>query len=1047
VSVADHPYRAVPSDVPALQIRLFGGVIISVDGGHITDLATRKAEALLIYLVCHPHPHPRETLAELLWDDLSAERAAGNLRLILNQLRKRFARFLDITRYTIAIRHDVERWVDVDEFARLLATEPQDIATLAHALELYRGDFLQGFHLRDARGFSEWQAAQVDRWRQRALAAMRALAERYTAHSNYAEGLAWVTRMLAIDPLDEAAHRQKMLLFARSGQRQAAVRQYQACKRTLQEELGLDPEPATEALCRRIRAMPAERPHTLPPCHGQLIGRSAELARVYEWFAMATSRLLTIVGPGGSGKTQLALTVGWRVVKEHVGPCSDGVFYISLLAGDWDTDRVEDDALLVALAEALHMPVASKRTLMDQLVAHLRDNEILVILDNGELLGASARLALGTLVQHAPGLRALVASRERLKIREEYVLNVAGLSHPASAPPGATQRPGQVELRQYASVQLFLERAQRVRGTSDLGDYPLEDQAAIGQICLLVNGLPLAIELATPWLRVRSPREIASEIARGIDFFATDMQDVPERHRSMRAVFEYSWRLIANQERVALAHLSVFPGSFSAEAAQATAAVTLASLTALHDKSLVQSIPTDAETRYALHPLLRQLAQEKLRADPAAEAQVHAQHAHYFAALAAGCEERLHSAEGAETLHALEREIDNLRACWRWAVGAGDIAMLGQCSVTVHDFCAIRSWELEGRQLFQAAAAVVREWSARAAPDDERVPAAVRVLSCYAELQHILGEQEAAEDALQHSRMLLAGQAIEDSPEIMFIYKQLGLIAYGRGAYADSMRYLRFASRIAEDCGEQVKQADILLSIGGVACAQGDWPAAQEALRHCLALYQALDYQWGIGHALRFLGTLALARGEMPSARHYYQESLATAQKIGNRIGEALVLDQLGLLHLAEAQLDQGIDTLRRALAIFQEIGVESGAGRTLAHLGRAAMARPDYDAARQYFLQAIQTARRVQASPLLIESAAGVLQLWQHTHAADPAVERMLLSLWRHPACTAETRQYIAALLPERHTAQVGGAGETSEPLPLERVQELVTTWITGLP
>jgi DNA-binding SARP family transcriptional activator len=365
VNVADHPYVPDPPDVPALQIRLFGGVIISVDGDYIADLATRKAEALLIYLVCNPHPQQRETLADLLWDDLPAERAAGNLRLTLNQLRKRLAPFLDITRHTIAIRPDLARWVDVDEFARLLATTPQDSATLARALELYRGDFLQGFHLRDARGFSEWQAAQVDHWRQRALAAMRALADRYTAHSNYAEGLAWVTRMLALDPLDEAAHRQKMLLFARSGQRQAAVRQYQACKRTLQEELGLDPEPATEALYGRIRALPAERPHTLPPCHGPLIGRSAELARVYEWLALATPRLLTIVGLGGSGKTQLALTVGWRVARERVGPCSDGVYYVSLLADTWDTGRIEDDALLVALAEALQMPIANKRALVD----------------------------------------------------------------------------------------------------------------------------------------------------------------------------------------------------------------------------------------------------------------------------------------------------------------------------------------------------------------------------------------------------------------------------------------------------------------------------------------------------------------------------------------------------------------------------------------------------------------------------------------------------------------------------------------------------------
>jgi DNA-binding SARP family transcriptional activator len=176
------------SAFPALQLALFGGVTIQVHGERVTDLPTRKAEALLIYVVCNPHPHQRETLAELFWDDLPADRATANVRLALNHLRKRFEPFLEITPTTVAIRLDIDCWVDVQVFARALAAQPREAEPLAEALNLYRGDFLEGFHLRSARGFSEWQDAQSIRWRQQALEWMHTLVERYTTRSAYSEG-------------------------------------------------------------------------------------------------------------------------------------------------------------------------------------------------------------------------------------------------------------------------------------------------------------------------------------------------------------------------------------------------------------------------------------------------------------------------------------------------------------------------------------------------------------------------------------------------------------------------------------------------------------------------------------------------------------------------------------------------------------------------------------------------------------------------------------------------------------------------------------------
>ncbi|MBV9789755.1 MAG: hypothetical protein JOZ51_16330, partial [Chloroflexi bacterium] len=907
-----------------LRINLFGGVAIRVDGERVTDLATRKAEALLIYLACNPQPHQRETLADLLWDDLPAERAAGNLRLALNQLRKRFAPFLDITRQTVALRQDVPYWLDAQAFAQLVTAKAANGDKLAEALDLYAGNFLQGFHLRDARGFSEWQATEAEHYRQQARTHLQALVEFHSAHSNYTEALRWASRMLASDPLDEAAHRQMLLLLARTGQRAAAIRQYRVCQQILEQELGIEPEPATEALYDRICRMSERRPHALPTCTRALLDRTTELARVYIWLSSSTARLMSIVGPGGSGKTQLALSIGWRVVDEYLGPCGDGVFYIPLIAHDRSVAPIDDTALLIAIAEKLQLRFVGKSSALDQLIGQLRDQELLLIVDNGELLSSSARLALGTLIQHTQALRILVPSRERLKLRDEHVLDVNGLHYPAFpsriVTPQQEQR-WQSRLLDYPAVQLFLDCVRQIASVDTLDSYRVQDQIAIGKICQLVRGLPLAIELVAPWTRVRSPSEIMREIAQTMDLLVADLPDVPERHRSVRAVFEYSWQLITDQERQDLARLAVFPASFTAEAADAIAAVRLHSLLALRDKSLLQRTTADSTTRYVLHPFLRSLALEKLQRDPAATT-IYAAHARYFAAFAAAYEEQLHSAQGSAALQALESEIDNLRAGWQWAAAAYDLEILSQYSIPLHDFCAICGWELEGRDLFRLAARAVRAWPANEDTPEALLIAAARVLSCYAELEYVLGALDNAEAALQQSRTLLALQAIDDAPELMFIYKQLGLITYWRGAYAEAMGYLQLALHIAEDCGDTQKCADTLLAIAGVAYAQGDWSSAQQVLERCHSIYQAQNYHWGMGHTLRFFGMLAMVRGDRQAARRYYGESLALAQQIGNRIGEALMYDQLGLLELAEDQVEQSKEVLQHGLTIFQEIGV-----------------------------------------------------------------------------------------------------------------------------
>ncbi|HEU4325655.1 MAG TPA: BTAD domain-containing putative transcriptional regulator [Roseiflexaceae bacterium] len=992
---------------PVLQLRLFGGAHIAIDGTPVPPMATRKAEALLIYLACNPQPHERETLADLLWDDQPAERAGGNLRLALNYLRKHCDPFVETTRHTIAIRREARRWLDVDTFAQLLA-RPRDPAALAQAAELYGGDFLQGFHLRDASGFSEWQATQAEHWRQQATGAFRTLAERAAARSRYREGLAWAGRLLKLDPLDEAAHRLIMLLHARSGQRTAAARQYAACKRLLQRELGIDPEPATEALHQRILAAPTQRPHNLPPPNGTLLGRASEQERIAEWLATPGARLLTVVGPGGSGKTQLGLSAGQHVAADHLGPCSHGVCYVALLPDSWSERRLDADALLAALVKALPVRCSPKQPPLDGLAQQLRGKELLLILDNAEVLDRAARTALGALIQQLPDLRVLALSREWLRLQHEHVLRIEGLAYPADPAADA-------EAASYPAVQLLLDGARRVLGADAPERYPPAERRALGLLCRMVHGLPLAVELLAPWLRLRLPSELVGELAHNLDLLAADMPELPARHRSMRAAFAHSWGLISERERAALAMLCVFPGSFGADAAQAVTGLGLADLAALHDASLVQTTVVESGTRYLLHPQLRQLVRDHWRPDPELLRATGARHAEHFAAVAAGAEDRLRGAEGATLLAAMEREIDNLRAGWQWAIEHVQIALLGQYSVALHDIMALRSWQIEARRLFGEAALAVRAWAAGTPQPGSQRRAVARVLSCHAELQHAFGELDEAERALREAVATLEADAADYPAEMLFLCKQLGMLMSWRGMYPQALGYLQRALVLADTQGDASKSGDVLLSITAVLCSQGSWAAAEQTVQRCLAHYQQVGFLLGTGHAQRFAGICALALGRVEEARLAYQRSLAIARQLGNRVGEALALNQLGQLALRERLPEQSGELLGRALAIVDELGVESVAGRVHTQLGRLALDQRMPEAAERHFGRAIECARRTGATPLLIEAAAGMLQLQIERRTGEQergGALAALAALAVHPACKASTRQTIEAAL-----------------------------------
>lgn len=1004
--------------VPSLRIHVFGGLRIFIDNQRISDLATRKVEALLIYLVVNPYPHEREVLAQLLWNDLSAERTAGNLRLTLNQLRKVMDPFIEVTRHTIGLHPQARYWLDLQHCTQIFENPASPTNELASAIEHYQGDFLNGFYLRDADGFSSWQLQQVEYWRQQALVAIRRLIERYSVVSNYNEAIRWLQRLVTLDECDEVAHRQLMLLLMRTGQRHTALRQYRLLEQVLEREYGLKPEPASEALQRQILATPAQRPQRLIRPTPMLYGRQAELERMTHWLAAERNQLLTIMGAGGSGKTQLALTFGWKVINEYLGASSNGVFYISLVSADQQPRLLDAEPVLLAIVQALTLPPPRTNDIVEHLILQLQQHELIIIIDNGELLATSARLALSSLIQHIPQLRLIVASRERMRLQNEYVLELAGLAYPQINDDSGYASLLAEQLQHFAAVDLFVHCLQRQGKSGNLADYGHTDRQAIGQICQMVHGLPLAIELIAPWMTIRSGNEIVEALSHDMQLFHSDVVDIPTRHRSIQAAFDYSWQLLDPHEQACLARLAVFPSSFNAETATIIAEVDLNVLANLRAKSLLTLEVLQQQTRYALHPLLHQFAQTKLQSLTTDQQTLYQRHARYFGQFSRQQEQLIHGNASQQGLMRLEQELDNIRGGWLWAVQAQQIHILGDYCIALHDFFAIRNREIEGQQLFAPAATLLNTLEHQDVAT-EIVLIVVRIVSCYAEFHYILGELTRSEALLQQCIDVLYRRQLQNVAELLFIYKQLGVITQRRGEYTRALDLLQRCLVQAENVNDPIKVSDTWLSIGAVLLAQGNWQAAEQAFQTCSNHYQAQKHLWGLCHSQRFLGVVALAQANYDLAQQHFEASLDSAYQLKTPLGEALIRDQMGMLALRREDFAQSAGYLHKAFAIFQELGVEAMIGRAAIHLAQLELAQRNFQYVQPWLARAIMVAQQRQEIPLLLECYATVLQFWAAVCDGEPS---HWLKLWhslsQHPACSAETKSLLNRLQLHQHSA-----------------------------
>ncbi|MGE5124630.1 MAG: AfsR/SARP family transcriptional regulator, partial [Acidobacteriaceae bacterium] len=702
-----------------LAIDVLGTLRISVDDRPITTMESAKVRALLAYLAVEAdRPHRRETLVGLLWPEYPEDSARHSLRQALFSLRSTLGDqaakppYLLVARETIQFNRESDYSLDLDRFNLLfssyeneLSQDGADHPVLASHLEemarLYQGEFLQHFSLEDCAEYEGWLLARRESSHQRILRAHSYLTNYYEMRGDFQVAQRHAARQLELDPWREEAYRQLMRVLALIGERNAALSQYDTCRRVLAEELDVEPSAETRELYELIKqgaikpqAMepgPASPPpaRNLPIQLTPFIGRETELRQLGDLIRNPECRCISLVGPGGIGKTRLAV----QAAEDCYSEFAQGAVFVPLASVG------SIGGVIPAMTKAIDVNFYGPGEPTTQLLNYLYDKQMLLLLDNIEHLSFEDPLQenishlLIEILQCAPGIKLLVTSREALRLQGEWLFEVPGLHYPEAAQ--------KVVKDHYDAITLFVQRTRRILPGYSVND---DDLAEIAHICRLVEGMPLAIELAATWMRTLSPAEISMEIQENLDFLSASLQDMPERHRSMKAVFENSWRMLSANEQQVLSKLSVFRGGFQRQAAEQVASASLTILSLLVNRTLLRRTTAG---RYDLHELVRQYCAGQLATNPEEKASTQERHFNYYLTLAETANQELQGGDQLTWLSRLEREHDNLRNALEWALeqagvnGGGERTL--RLAAALRWFWRMRGYFHEGRDWLQEA--------------------------------------------------------------------------------------------------------------------------------------------------------------------------------------------------------------------------------------------------------------------------------------------------------------------------------------------------------
>ncbi len=935
-----------------LSIRSFGPLEFALEEQPLTGIEYNKVRALLLVLALEPdRAHTRAALCALLWPELPEKSARNNLSQALTNLRKVFRDqnpalnttsrdlippLIHATNEAIQLHleSDIAVEVDASQFEKLVSecehhTHPswhtcaRCTQRLAAAIALYHADFLKDFSLPDSAEFEEWAQVQREAFHQQAITALQRLTRAAEWRGQPAQAIEYARRQAALDPLNEASHRDLLRLLARNDQLPAARSHYEDVRGMLARELGDDaePEPETQQLLAKLNPTDAPKlpslqapPSTLPIPPAQLIGREADEAAVINLLRESGARLITLIGPAGVGKTRMALQLAHALRFDY----TDGAHFIEL------APLKEAAQVLPAIAQALNL----KDETQDALVAHLQRKHMLLVLDNFEHIlgaedGANVSSFIAEKLSHAPALALLITSRSALRIRAEQQYALAPLAQPAA-------------------TQLFVDRARAAHYDFALTPNNAGDIAAI---CQRLDGLPLAIELIAARVGSSSTAKLAQQLGPLLPLLADGPRDVPERHRTLHDAINWSVQLLSETQQKLFAHLAVFAGGFDEAAANAVFAHSRDDLDALTHNSLIQKA---GDQRWRMLEPVRQFAEALMTECGEAQA-AYARHAAHFVALTQTADAVLLGTHAAAWMARLEADHANLQAASQWALRTQQPEISLRIGQGIFRFWFRRGWWREGLVWLEQALAM----------EDPHTPLAIRAYALRAAgvMAMMLSLYERADAHLLAGLQL--AQRLENDVIVASALNNLGTLRKDQGQFEEALAYfdqsigiqpphtLKFpwqnkadtlmrlgrfdeakllyekAMALNREIGDGEGLAHTLRGLAQVALLNGDADTAEPLLRENEAICHTLQHTRGLSWTTQLFGRAAQVRGHWQKAREHYTDALAQMDAMGDTWGRYDVLADLGHLAVAEGDCALALHNLQQAQEGWRELGAK----------------------------------------------------------------------------------------------------------------------------
>ena len=879
------------------------------------SFGTHRAKTLLkVLLTHHGQVFTRDQIIDWMWQDVSLEAATRALYTAVSDLRHVLEPNLAKPADSIFILSTDEGYrfnseapnltFDQHIFVQHIAAARKDASQ--HSLEaaakaysdaenLYAGDYLPD----DL--YADWSVAERERLRALFLGVLLESAEVQAQLGHYREAITKCRRALEMDNCLEPGYRALMLYYHSAGERPQALRVYAECQAILQRELGVEPMAETTALFQSIKESSAtfiEKPiSNLPIPLTSFIGRKHEMAQVKK--SLTKTRLLTLTGAGGSGKTRLAL----QVATELIDSFKDGVWWVELAA-------LSDESLVTrAVAKVLSVFEQSQQPLNETLQNYLRSKQLLLVLDNCEHLVHACAQLTEDLLSASPSLKILASSREALSITGEMIWRVLPLSlpDPSFSPPSE-------RLMQYESIRLFVERAVAVNQHFVL---TTQNASAVMQVCQRLDGMPLAIELAAARIKTLSPEQIAMRLDDRFNLLTDGNRVALPRHQTLRATIDWSYNLLSESERMLLRRLSTFAGGWTLEGAIAVSAdgglngnAMLDLLTNLVDKSLVDVEHHDTESRYRLLETIREYAREKLLKS-SEEQEARNRHLDFFYRLTEEVIPKLYDAEGATRLNRLDAEYNNLRAALEWAIAKSGAEVRLKLALNFAEFARTRGYFREAS-----------EWLEKALAGSDSAPAKTRAeaLRISGAILTWLGNFERGAALKEES--LAIYRDLGDKSGIAFILNWLGIDAWFQGDDGRARSLGEEALALQREIGDKSGLAETLENLGAIAQGEDDYLKMAEYTEEAHALHQELGNRRGVGRTLGDLAIIAQYRGEHRRAVDLLAEAFTLLLELKDKWSFVQLIEAWARSVFGSADSEQVARLLGMAEALRQTTGV-----------------------------------------------------------------------------------------------------------------------------